>query len=137
MDGLSDKGQMIILFSLVVAGIIASLSALHAQNVLAGMETSRTLMVFPKEEIRNLKDIAENDVHYVFFNYKLDKGEFYRNFTDSLKKQLNLLYAQRGVYAELTVFRANQNVSYNVQIVYLSQEIEYNETMLCRRGGCV
>ncbi|RLI88714.1 MAG: hypothetical protein DRO98_02565 [Archaeoglobales archaeon] len=137
MDGLSDKGQMIILFSLVVAGIIASLSALHAQNVLAGMETSRTLMVFPKEEIRNLKDIAENDIHYVFFNYKLDKGEFYRNFTDSLKKQLNLLYAQRGVYAELTVFRANQNVSYNVQIVYLSQEIEYNETMLCRRGGCV
>lgn len=135
MDGMNNKGQIIILFSLIVAGIIAFLSALHAQNVLAGMETSRTLMVFPKEEIRNLKEIAENDIREVFFNYDLNIDEFY-NFTDSLKNQLNLLYAQKGVYADVTVFKVSEN-SYNVQIVYLSQDLEYNETMLCKSGGCV
>ena len=59
MESMNDRGQLIILFALIVSGIIVTLSVVYTQNILAGMESSRTIMVFPKEEIRNLRDIIE------------------------------------------------------------------------------
>lgn len=59
MAAMNNRGQILIIFSLVVATILAAISVLHAQNLLAGMESSRTLLVFPKDEIRNLRGIAE------------------------------------------------------------------------------
>ncbi|MDK2877275.1 MAG: hypothetical protein PWQ22_1685 [Archaeoglobaceae archaeon] len=44
---MNDRGQILIIFALAVATLLATISVLHAQNILAGMESSRTLMVFP------------------------------------------------------------------------------------------
>ncbi|MEM0022619.1 MAG: hypothetical protein QXN27_04550 [Archaeoglobaceae archaeon] len=54
---MNDKGQMILLFAAAVVVIILSLSYIYAQNLIAGMESSRTMLAFPKEEIRNLMEI--------------------------------------------------------------------------------
>ena len=54
-----NKGQMILLFAFVVVIVILTLSYTYAQNVIAGIESSRALMVFPKEEIRNLVEIQQ------------------------------------------------------------------------------
>lgn len=136
MEGLDNKGQVMILFSLLIVAILASLSILHAQNILAGMESSRTLMVFPKNEIRNLRDIVENDVRGKF---GVSKQQF-DEFATELRSQINFIYAQKGVYADLIVSGSGPEDSVdhcNVRIAYLSGEVEYNETMLCRKVGCV
>ena len=57
---MNEKGQMIILFSAAVIVIVLSLSYLYAQNLIAGMESSRTMLAFPKEEIRNLMEISQS-----------------------------------------------------------------------------
>ncbi|WP_202319071.1 hypothetical protein [Archaeoglobus neptunius] len=54
-----SKGQMILLFAFVTVVVILTLSYIYAQNVIAGIESSRALMVFPKEEIRNLVEIQQ------------------------------------------------------------------------------
>ncbi|MET1124381.1 MAG: hypothetical protein ABWW66_03835 [Archaeoglobaceae archaeon] len=51
------RGQMILLFAFVVVIVILTLAYVHAQNVIAGLESSRAMMSFPKEEIRNLKQL--------------------------------------------------------------------------------
>ncbi|MCS7130166.1 MAG: hypothetical protein NZ872_01965 [Archaeoglobaceae archaeon] len=58
---MNEKGQMILLFSAGVVVIILSLSYLYAQNIIAGIESSRTMLAFPKEEIRNLVEIQTDD----------------------------------------------------------------------------
>ncbi len=139
MESMNERGQVIILFALIVSGIIISLSVIHAQNLLAGMESSRTIMVFPKEEIRNLRDIVETE----FVNEMgLKKYEF-DEFTYNVSKDVRLLYAQKGSYAEITVFASypsdiTNTVSYfNIRITYIGGGIEYNDTTLCRLEGCV
>ncbi|MFN3383417.1 MAG: hypothetical protein ACK401_00800 [Archaeoglobaceae archaeon] len=57
---MNERGQMILLFSAVVVVIVLSLSYIYAQNLIAGMESSRTMLAFPKEEIRNLMEISAN-----------------------------------------------------------------------------
>ena len=61
MEGLmkDERGQMIILFAAAVIVVIISIAYLHAQNIIAGMESSRTMLAYPKEEIRNLKNLSE------------------------------------------------------------------------------
>ena len=139
MESMNERGQVIILFALLVSGIIISLSSKHAQNLLAGMESSRTIMVFPKEEIRNLRDIAETE----FVNEMgLRKYEF-DEFTYNVSRDIRLLYAQKGSYAEIAVFASypsdiTNTVSYfNVRITYIGGGIEYNDTTLCRLEGCI
>ncbi len=139
MESMNERGQVIILFALLVSGIIISLSVIHAQNLLAGMESSRTIMVFPKEEIRNLRDIAETE----FVNEMgLRKYEF-DEFTYNVSRDIRLLYAQKGSYAEIAVFASypsdiTNTVSYfNVRITYIGGGIEYNDTTLCRLEGCI
>jgi len=55
-----ERGQMILLFAFVVVIVVLTLSYIYAQNVIAGLESSRAMMAFPKEEIRNLEYIKEN-----------------------------------------------------------------------------
>ena len=133
----SERGQMLVFFSLVVATVLASISVLHAQNILAGMESSRTLMVFPKEEIRNLKNIGE----YGFMQFTGQHiTDFYSN-TNSIREQIQLLYAQKGIYGDVVAYFATPESSvecYSVRIVYVSGEVSYNEELYCCEGrGCV
>lgn len=57
---MNEKGQMILLFAAAVVVIILSLSYIYAQNLIAGMESSKTMLAFPKEEIRNLMEISSS-----------------------------------------------------------------------------
>ncbi len=59
MEDVSEKGQIILLFAFIIVIIILTLSYVHAQNVIAGMESSRTMLAYPKEEIRNLVEIQQ------------------------------------------------------------------------------
>ncbi|MCX7959852.1 MAG: hypothetical protein N3B13_12490, partial [Deltaproteobacteria bacterium] len=55
--------------------IILSLSYLYAQNIIAGIESSRTMLAFPKEEIRNLNaDIMQNSVIIGDDAYDVEEG---------------------------------------------------------------
>lgn len=60
---MNEKGQMILLFAAAVVVIILSLSYIYAQNVIAGIESSRMMLAFPKEEIRNLCELSAEDVN--------------------------------------------------------------------------
>ncbi|MBO8179245.1 MAG: hypothetical protein H0Z19_01995 [Archaeoglobus sp.] len=55
-----ERGQMILLFAFVVVIVILTLSYVYAQNIIAGVESSRAMLAFPKEEIRNLQFIQQN-----------------------------------------------------------------------------
>lgn len=139
MAGMNERGQMIILFALVVSGIIVSLSVIYTQNILAGMESSRAIMVFPKEEIRNLRDIVEND-----FVEQMDLKKYeFDEYTYNISRDIRLLYAQKGTYADISVFASypaeiSDTVSYfNVRITFIGGGVEYNDTTLCRREGCI
>ncbi len=125
-----DRAQILILFALIVAGIIVGLSVVYTQNLLAGMETSRTLLVFPKEEIRNLREIVENEY------LKVAGSDIFENFTSSIDRQIRILYAQKGSYAEVSGVPAGY-LSFRAKIVYVGGGIEYNDTVYCEVGsGC-
>ncbi len=139
MAGMNDRGQLIILFALIVSGIIVTLSVIYTQNILAGMESSRIIMVFPKEEIRNLRDIVEEDF---IDSMGLKKDEF-DEYTYNVSRDIRILYAQKGSYGDIAVFGSypsalTSTVSYfNVRITYIGGGIEYNDTTLCRPEGCI
>lgn len=65
MAELNERGQMILLFALVVTIVILTLSYVYAQNIIAGIESTRAMMAFPKEEIRNLRDIRDSGYYDV------------------------------------------------------------------------
>jgi len=128
-----ERGQMLVFFSLVVATILAYLSVLHAQNILAGIESSRTLMVFPKEEIRNLKVIGEKNI-MMFID---DQEPDFMNKTSKISDQIKLLYARKGVYGDVIAFMKSGEC-YSVNITYVSGEVEYSDLLYCCKGrGCV
>jgi len=125
MASMNDKGQILILFTLVVATIIISISVLHAQNILAGMETSRTMMLFPKDEIRNLKDLAEIAV-------KKMPSTKWDEYSQEIYDQIRVLYSQKGVYGDLIIVDSGKKVIVN----FVSADVEYSETMQCVGGEC-
>ncbi len=140
MAGLNedDRGQVMILLSLIMVFVLSSVSILHAQNILAGMESSRTLMVFPKNDIRNLQEIAQEDIRQEMNKDYTPTTQEFNQFSEDIRSQINTIYAQKGVYADLIVFQANpDSKSFNVRIIYLSGELEYKETMFCREEGCI
>ena len=89
MEGLMDeRGQMIVLFAAVAIVVIISIAYLHAQNVIAGMESSRTMLAYPKEEIRNLKELRGQ--------VKLTGGNI-----GYVNNQIVVLCAQKGWLCEM------------------------------------
>ena len=122
---MKDRGQVLILFTLLVATIIISISVLHAQNILAGMETSRTMILSPKEEIRNLKDLAEISVKKM----PLTRWE---DYSQDIYNQIRLLYSQKGVYGDLIISEQGKKVIIN----FVSGDVEYCEKMDCSGGEC-
>ncbi|MEM0331823.1 MAG: hypothetical protein QXM06_02075 [Archaeoglobaceae archaeon] len=76
---MNNRGQMILLFAAAVVVIILSLSYIYAQNIIAGIESSRTMLAFPKEELRNLIEIRDS-----------------RNINSEAQEQLKILCAKNG-----------------------------------------
>ncbi|MDI9645100.1 MAG: hypothetical protein QFX40_00215 [Archaeoglobales archaeon] len=76
---MNNRGQMILLFAAAVVVIILSLSYIYAQNIIAGIESSRTMLAFPKEELRNLIEIRDS-----------------RNINSEAQEQLKVLCAKNG-----------------------------------------
>jgi hypothetical protein len=58
---MNERGQMILLFAAAVVVVILSLSHVYAQNIIAGIESSRFMLAFPKEEIRNLCELSQQN----------------------------------------------------------------------------
>ncbi len=54
---MDDRGQAIILFSLIVIAIITSIAYYHAQDIASGVESTRAMLSYPKEEIHNIREI--------------------------------------------------------------------------------
>lgn len=124
MASMSDRGQVLILFTLMVSIVVISISVLHAQNILAGMETSRTMMLFPKEEIRNLKDLADIAIKKLptrWLEYSMD-----------IYNQTRILYSQKGVYGDIIIMDSGNKVIIN----FISGDVEYSETLNCVGGEC-
>ncbi|MBO8181592.1 MAG: hypothetical protein H0Z28_02220 [Archaeoglobus sp.] len=108
-----ESGQVLILFSLIVATLIASLAILHAQNLIAGVESSRAFLSFPKDDIRNLKVIARLD----FQHLDCDAEE-------KLIDQIKLLYASKGTYVDFETIS-----SHHYQLVYSNSEVYFTESL--------
>jgi|GEM_PF-2423605 hypothetical protein len=107
----NERGQVLILFSLIVASLIASLSILHAQNLIAGVESSRAFLSFPKDEIRNLKYIA-----------KLDFPHLDENAEENLINQIKILYASKGTYVDFEMISSE-----HYKLVYSNSEVYFYE----------
>lgn len=101
----NEKGQMILLFAFVVVIVILTLSYVYAQNVIAGIESSRAMMAFPKEEIRNLEYIRTN----------------YRDVLSEVNPELQELCAKNGWVCYVGVNK----------IEFKSVEVDYCEGSDC------
>jgi hypothetical protein len=122
-----EGGQVLILFSLIVATLIASLAVLHAQNLIAGVESSRAFLSFPKDEIRNLKVVARLDFKHLDCSAE-----------EKLIDQIKLLYASKGTYVDFeTLSRNHYRMVYSNSEVYFTESIyvEDNEIWLPKGGG--
>jgi len=128
---MKERGQVLILFTLVISTIIISISVLHAQNILAGMETSRTMLLFPKEEIRNLKDLAEIAVKKMLDDRR-EPIKKWQEYSEDVYNQTRILYSQKGVYGDLIIMDSGNRVILN----FVSGDIEYSETLYCVGGDC-
>jgi len=106
-----ESGQVLILFSLIVATLIASLAIFHAQNLIAGVESSRAFLSFPKDEIRNLKAIANHEFSHLP-----------RDAQENLIDQIKLLYATKGTYVDFEIVSNN-----HFQLRYTNSEVTYTE----------
>lgn len=121
MASLDERGQMLILFTLFIATIVISISVLHAQNILAGMESSRTMILFPKDEIYNLRDLAGMACDSSIMGNYLDKLRYSQNISDQIK----LLYSQKGVYGDIIIVVDDKKVILN----FVSGDVEYLERL--------
>ncbi|RLI79711.1 hypothetical protein DRP05_02900 [Archaeoglobales archaeon] len=124
MDDLSfvkdNRGQVLIIFSLLITTVIASLAILHAQNLLAGVESSRALMVFPKEDIRNLRQIGKSELpNYIVYE-------------DDLNKQIEMLYALHGFYGSVEKVYEEYNY-YKMRVMFSNSEVEYVDIFIVRK----
>jgi hypothetical protein len=114
-----EGGQVLILFSLIVATLIASLAILHAQNLIAGVESSRAFLSFPKDEIRNLKVIARLDFQH------LDSTA-----EEKLIDQIKLLYASKGTYVDFETISSN-----HYRMIYSNSEVYFTESVYVEDEG--
>ena len=105
--GMDERGQVIILFSLVVIAIIASLAYLHAQNLVAGLESSRTMLAYPKEEMRNLREIWET----------IKENESLRHYIGEVNDQIQILCSRKGWVCNLELSK----------LEFKTVEVEYCE----------
>lgn len=103
---MNDRGQIMIIFALVIATIVISLSVLYTQNLLAGLETTKTMFAYPKEEIRNLEEIADDSI--------------LRNNYTLILPQIKVFCGEKGYVC--TIIRTVDGKYY---VKFVSKEVDY------------
>ena len=124
-----EKGQIIIILALIVSILLAGLSLVYTQNILAGTESGITQLSFPKNEIRDLKIIATEKLK----EYATLSPENFLYYSEEINKQIEELYASHGSYASIDVMDVKTSAdgtitSYTVRIVFSNMEVEYEDT---------
>ncbi len=125
----NEKAQIIIILALFISVLLAELSLVYTQNILAGMESSTTQLTFPKYAIENLRKIALVDLK----NYAKTNPTGFISYAVKLNKQVERLYAEHGSYASINVINVKYTSSYQiscytVRIVFFNPEVEYVDT---------
>ncbi len=123
------KGQIIIIIALFISVLLAELSLVYTQNILAGMESSTTQLTFPKYPIENLRKIALVDLK----NYAKSKPSGFLNYALKLNEQVEALYAEHGCYASINILdvkytSTNKISCYTVRIIFFNQGVKYVDT---------
>ena len=133
MEGLKvagdSRGQIIITMALMIAILLAGLSYVYSQNLLAGTESSITQLNFPKNEIRDLRRIAVEELT----DYASEPSSFLDRAKE-LDRQITTLYALHGAYASIDVFDIKKDAggkitSFMIKIIFSNTEVEYEETV--------
>ena len=133
MEGLrivrDEDGQIIIILALIISILLAGLSLVYTQNILAGTESGITQLSFPKNEIRDLRTIAAEKLK----EYTILSPDNFLHYAEEINKQVGELYASHGSYASIEVIDLKTSAdgtitSYTVKIVFSNMEVEYEDT---------
>ena len=124
-----NRGQIIIILTLFISVLLAELSLVYTQNVLAGMESSTAQLMFPKYPIENLRRIALVDLK----NYARSNPSGFLEYAQKIDQQVERLYAEHGCYASIDVLdvkytSSNQISCYTVKIIFFNSGVDYEDT---------
>lgn len=120
-----ESGQLIIILAVIITMLLAGLSLIYAQNMLAGNEASYYQLTSSKSEIQNLQSLAIKELKYQAEN---NPNNFKEN-AEVLNKQIKELYASHGSYASVEVYNVTSTgdsiTSFKVKIVFSNPVIDY------------
>ena len=124
-----NRGQIIIILTLFISVLLAELSLVYTQNVLAGMESSTAQLTFPKYPIENLRRIALVDLK----NYARSNPSGFLEYAQKIDQQVERLYAEHGCYASIDVLDVKYTSSYQiscytVKIIFFNSGVDYEDT---------
>jgi hypothetical protein len=124
-----ENGQILIIMALLISVLLAGLSLLYTQNLLAGTESALTQLNFPKNEIRDLNRIVEEQLVY----YAINNPENFLTYVRELDKQITMMYALHGAYADIDVYDVKTNIngditSFSVKIIFSNAVVDYEHT---------
>jgi hypothetical protein len=139
-----DKGQIIVILAVIICVLLASLSLLYAQNMLAGNESAYSQLSSPSPEIENLKNMVD-ELESLAKDNAYNPDAFMR-YAEALNEQVKALYASHGSYADIEVYNVSMSCvvydnvtdncvvekikSFNVKIVFSNPEVEYEEVKI-------
>jgi hypothetical protein len=121
-----ENGQLIIIVALIFSILLAGLSLVYTQNLLAGTESSLTQLNFPRNEIRDLRNIALEELRY----YAINNPSSFLEYAEELRKQITALYASHGSYADIEVYDIKMSAdgsitSFTVKIIFSNMVVDY------------
>ncbi len=124
-----ERGQIIIILALFISVLLAELSLVYTQNILAGMESSTTQMTFPKYAIENLRHIALVDLK----KYAENNPSGFLEYAKMIDKQITEIYAKKGCYASIDIidvkYTSSDTIScYTVRITFFNSGVDYEDT---------
>jgi len=138
-----EKGQLIVVLAVIICILLASLSLLYAQNMLAGSESAYSRLSSSTSEIRNLKNMVNELEELARQCNDAKNPDAFMRYADALNEQVKALYASHGSYADIEVYNLSlscvvyDNVtgncvvekikSFNVKIVFSNPEVEYED----------
>lgn len=121
-----ESGQLIIILAVIITILLAGLSLIYAQNMLAGNEASYYQLTSPKSEIQNLQSLAIKEL-----KYQAEKNpNNFREYAEVLNKQIKELYASHGSYTNVEVYNVTRSTddsinSFKVKIVFSNPVVDY------------
>jgi len=128
-----EGGQIIIILAVIISVLLAGLSLLYAQNILAGNESAYTQLTFPKHEIQNLRSLVIDELRY----QAIHNPNSFQDYASVLDEQIEALYASHGSYADVDVYNITWSAgdtitAFSVKIIFSNPVVDYetNERIL-------